>query len=115
NGSHFDGRGGLNSLGRQKLDLMLRDDDAGPVVIYLDLSRPAASARANGASPVPFDVHRESVRVYLADRGLDESQFEFRAGPNAGDTSPARDGLRGLTELHADSNGSAKSAPMTSR
>ena len=27
NGSHFDGRGGLNSLGRQKLDLMLRDDD----------------------------------------------------------------------------------------
>ena len=47
---HFDARGGLNSLGRQKLDLMLRDDDAStPLLVYLDL--PATAASASAATP----------------------------------------------------------------
>src|SRR5688500_12847127 len=38
NASHFDGAADLNSLGRAKLDLMLRDDNAAsPFVVYLDL------------------------------------------------------------------------------
>ena len=92
---HFDAQGDLNSLGRRKLDLMLHDDAALPLVVHLDLARP-------GVDAIPEHGCRESVRVYLADRGVDESQLEFRSGPNAGDFHPARDGLRGLNALHAD-------------
>jgi hypothetical protein len=97
--AHFDGRGGLNSLGRQKLDLMLRDDDANtPMVVYLNL--PSSS---DGAAPTTAstDAHRESVRAYLVDRGVNDAQLEFRAGPNLAYSHPARDGLRGLKHLEA--------------
>jgi hypothetical protein len=94
---HFDGRGALNSLGRQKLDLMLRDDDAAdPLVVYLDLP----SSRAPGAAPAADP--RESVRVYLADRGVPESHVEFRSGPNLSYSHPAADGLRGLRRFEGD-------------
>jgi hypothetical protein len=100
---HFDGRGGLNSLGRHKLDLMLRDDDASdPLVVYLDL--PAAPA-------APAAGHQESVRVYLADHGVPGSQVEFRAGPNLGYSHPAADGLRGLRRFEGDAAPDASSAP----
>lgn len=100
NDAHFDGRGALNSLGRQKLDFMLRDDDAAaPLVVYLDL-RDGVAAQAVPAEPT--DAHRESVRVFLADRGLTDAQMEFRAGPNLAYSHPARDGLRGLKKLEAD-------------
>ena len=92
---HFDAAGDLNSLGRGKLDLMLQDDAALPLVVHLDLARP-------GADPVPADNCRQSVRAYLADRGLDESQLQFRDGPNAADSHSARDGLRGLKALQKD-------------
>jgi hypothetical protein len=95
---HFDGRGGLNSLGRHKLDLMLRDDDASaPLVVYLDL--PAAAAPPGAA---PAAAHTESVRVYLVDRGVPESQVELRGGPNLAYRHPASDGLRGLRRFEAD-------------
>src|SRR5205085_6193394 len=48
---HFDGRGSLNSLGRQKLGLMLRDDDAAPMVVYLNLPPTAPARAATGAAP----------------------------------------------------------------
>ena len=102
NAYHFDGQGGLNSLGRRKLDLMLRDDAALPLVVYLDLSRAEVSARAAGVLPPSADAHRDSVRVYLADRGVSDEQLELRSGPNLGYNHPARDGLRGLKALQGE-------------
>jgi hypothetical protein len=90
NAYHFDRGAALNSLGRAKLDMMLRDDDETlPLVVYLDVRSPG------GAS----DAHRDSVRHYLADRGVADAQLEFRTGPNLDHTRPARDGLRGLKKL----------------
>jgi hypothetical protein len=90
NAAHFDRGAALNSLGRAKLDLMLRDDDESlPMVVYLDVRD------AGGAT----DAHRDAVRHYLADRGVADAQLEFRTGPNLEYTRPARDGLRGLKKL----------------
>lgn len=103
---HFDGRGALNSLGRQKLDLMLRDDDAAdPLVVYLDLPNSPASP---GAAPAAD--HGESVRIYLADRGVPGSHVEFRSGPNLSYSHPAADGLRGLRRFEGDAAPDASAA-----
>jgi hypothetical protein len=94
NNYHFDRGGALNSLGRAKLDLMLKDDEASlPMVVYVDI-------REQGDRPAS-DVSRyeESARHYLADRGLRDERVEFRSGPNLSYTRPARDGLRGLKRL----------------
>lgn len=102
NADHFDGRGSLNSLGRRKLDLMLHDDSAPPLVVYVDLSRSTAAARAAGAeAPLP-EAHHTAVRAYLADRGVNAEQLDLRNGPNVGNTRPARDGLRGLKAFRGD-------------
>jgi hypothetical protein len=99
---HFDHGSALNSLGRAKLDLMLRDDDETiPMVIYLDVRSPGGTQ----------DAHRESVRHYLADRGVADAQLEFRTGPNLEYTSPARDGLRGLQKLEGVTEDASADAP----
>ena len=101
NADHFDGRGGLNSLGRQKLDLMLRDDNAAdPLVVYLNL--PSARAAAGGSFTGSTADHRQSVHVYLLDRGVPDDQIELRSGPNLGYSHPADEGLRGLRRLEGD-------------
>jgi hypothetical protein len=88
--AHFDRGAALNSLGRAKIDLMLRDDDETvPLVIYLDMRDTAGVT----------DAHRDAVRHYLADRGVADAQLELRTGPNLEYTRPARDGLRGLHQL----------------
>lgn len=103
---HFDGQAGLNSLGRRKLDLMLKGDAAAPLVVYLDVPRSVAddsststAAPQAGAAANTGDPRAESVRLYLADRGLRGAQVELRDGPNLRSSQPARDGLRGLKRL----------------
>lgn len=101
---HFDGPSGLNSLGRRKLDLMLKGDAAPPMIVYLDVPQPAAddefpSTDPPGAIAPAGDGRAESVRLYLADRGLSGAQVEVRNGPNLGSNHLARDGLRGLKRL----------------
>jgi hypothetical protein len=69
---HFD-NGILNSLGEDRLDMILRNGDANnPLVIYLDLP------------PEDADNTRrqEAVSAYLKDRGLTDQQIQFKAGPN---------------------------------
>ena len=105
---HFDRGGALNSLGREKLDLMLRDDDeAVPLVVYLDVRD-----RAGGLAP-----YEDAVRRYLTDRGIGDGQVDFRTGPNLDYTRPARDGLRGLQKLDGlgdEATGETdKAAPLT--
>ena len=102
NADHFDGRANLNSLGRRKLDLMLHDDAAPPLVVYVDLSRSAAAARAAGTEAPSPEAHHAAVRAYLADRGLGADQLDLRNGPNLGNTHPARDGLRGMKALRGE-------------
>jgi len=81
--AHFD-KGELNSLGRQKLSLMIDDDDANnPLVIYLD---------------VPADdefkaARQDSVIAYLKDQGLEEKQVSFRAGANPATNHPAEEDM----------------------
>ena len=69
---HFD-NGILNSLGEERLDMMLRNGDANsPLVVYLDLP------------PEDADNTRRqtAVTAYLKDRGLADEQIQFKAGPN---------------------------------
>src|SRR5688500_208604 len=84
--AHFDGgkETALNSLGEQKLDLMMSDDDALPVAIYL-----------NVAGDDVFAGCEQSVRVYLRDRGLSEQQIKVVHGRNPGGYQPTAPLIRG--------------------
>jgi hypothetical protein len=78
---HFDGDR-LNSLGREKLDAMLRSDRAGePMVVYLD----APEGRA-------------AVVAYLKDRGFPESQLKLQDGPNPHAVFSAAEAQKGLAK-----------------
>ena len=99
NDNHFDRGGELNSLGRAKLDLMLKDDEASlPMVVYIDVRHPDNGQRAAAVA----DRCQDSARRYLADHGLADDRVEFRTGPNFGYRHPARDGLRGLRRLQGE-------------
>lgn len=89
---HFDAQG-LNSLGREKLDLMLAADvPAGPLVVYLDLPADAEAGKDH-----------QSVVAYLKDRGLDESQIALKDGSNPRVSGSAADAVAALHA--AESNG----------
>ena len=76
---HFDA-GRLNSLGEEKLDLMLKDDDlAEPVVVYLDL--PESDDRR--------PAREQAVMAYLGERGLGDDQVRLKPGTNPDYMSPA--------------------------
>ncbi len=102
--AHFSGDA-LNSLGRQKLDLMLRDGDAtAETVVYLNLPK---------AEIDTFDKRRDSVVAYMKDSGLTEAQIKVEHGPNHAVDSPAAIGLRGekALEAAAASSGGGGSTP----
>lgn len=76
---HFDG-GRLNSLGEEKLDLMLKDDDrAEPLVVYLDLAESDAQRAAR----------EQAVTAYLTEQGLSDADVRLKAGTNPDYMSPA--------------------------
>lgn len=90
---HFD-EAGLNSLGQQKLDLMLdAEQPAEPLFVYLDL--PADSAAAKD---------RASVVDFLKDRGLQDSQIALKDGPNPHNASSAAEAMANLRSLQSGSN-----------
>lgn len=80
---HFDGRK-LNSLGKQKLGLMLerREQDA-PLEVYLDLEPADATARARV----------DAVSEYLKEHNLAASEFTVEVAANPDTYHPAADGL----------------------
>jgi hypothetical protein len=109
--AHFDADGGVNSLGRRKLDLMCRDESAGPpLVVYLDVRRNGA-AGSGSTRPASLARHEEAVLAYLVDRGVDAAHVQLRSGPNVEYTRPADDGLRGLRRL--EGQGEAASGPAS--
>jgi hypothetical protein len=68
---HFD-HDSLNSLGRKKLDEMLRDDDiANPLVVYLDAPQDRL-----------YTDRQTAIQEYLTDRGLNGGQIKVVAGQN---------------------------------
>jgi uncharacterized UBP type Zn finger protein len=69
---HFNGKE-LGSLGEQKLDLMLQDDDVNePFTVYMNLPKGDATTTAR----------QESVVRYLKDKGLTEEQIKVEIGEN---------------------------------
>jgi hypothetical protein len=69
---HFDGTA-LNSLGEERLDLILRNGDTPtPLTVYLDL--PADDSRTQRRHNV--------VTAFLTDRGLSADQIVLKSGPN---------------------------------
>lgn len=82
---HFD-CGDLNSLGQEKLDLMLRDDDAcAPLVLYVDVPQDEST-----------NARHDSIKVYLKDRGLTDAQIKLVEGSNPKNLNPAAPGIRAL-------------------
>ena len=104
--SHFDEMG-LNSLGEEKLNLMLAcEDAAGPMVVYLDL--PADAAR---------DRDRDAVTAYLSDRGVPQSQISLKDGPNPHTMRSASEAANQLNTLNSPGSpatGVPAAAPPTS-
>ncbi|HXE54475.1 MAG TPA: hypothetical protein VN541_15750 [Tepidisphaeraceae bacterium] len=87
---HF-GAQGLNSLGQEKLDLMIdAGEPSSPLVVYLDLPQDLAVAPA-----------RASVMDYLKSRGLGESQIRLEDGSNPHSTHSAADTLTQLQNMQS--------------
>jgi hypothetical protein len=97
---HFDGSN-LNPLGMAKLDLMLRDDSAFPLAVWMS---------------VPDDEkaqsRRMSVATYLKDHGVPPEQVTFGQGANPQTLHPAAEGLKDLDKM--DQGGAAAAAPVLS-
>lgn len=97
---HFD-KGELNSLGRQKLSLMLDDDASNnPIIIYINVP----------ASDEFKAARQDAVVAYLKDQGLEESQISFRPGPNPDAHMPASEGLSRLSKTETGGAGGSSSS-----
>jgi hypothetical protein len=83
---HFDGAQ-LNSLGRQKLRYMAKDDDAcEPLVVYLDVKNDS-----------DVKARHDAVGAFLMDEvGLLQTQMALKDGPNPNYGSSAVKGLKAL-------------------
>lgn len=100
---HFDSSG-LNSLGQQKLDLMLADEQpADPMIVYLDLPADASAQKDHDA-----------VAAYLKDRGLQDTQIALKDGPNPQASSSAADAVATLHAMQAGSNAPQSGTPGSS-
>ncbi len=102
---HFAGDS-LNSLGRDKLDLMLKDTDACEVdTVYIDLPTYEAST---------FDPRHEAVVAYLKDRGLSDTQIKIEKGPNLHYAAPSAQGIRAMQAMDAGGTSPAGGASAAS-
>ncbi|HYE17488.1 MAG TPA: hypothetical protein VEA69_03535 [Tepidisphaeraceae bacterium] len=96
-GLHFDGPA-LNSLGEDKLALMLKDDDApGPVLVYLSVDEKGPTSADRKAAVVTF----------LKDKGLEDGQIKVAYGDNPATRTPAARALANQSKLE----GQATSGP----
>lgn len=100
--AHFD-EGVLNSLGRDKLDRMTRDNDSGfPLTLYLSAEGEAFTAR------------EQSMRQHLLDAGLRPDQLRIVQGVNPNTYHPVAPGLARMSKTESgesQSSSEATSAP----
>jgi len=104
---HFDDAA-LNSLGRDKLDAMIRDNSTPlPLVVYLDL--PTTDPRTPSRTA--------AVNDYLTTTGLLAAQFQTHPGPNPATLHPTAPDLAALSKLNApptpDQKPTAADAPSS--
>jgi hypothetical protein len=86
----------LNSLGEEKLALMLKDGAApSPLTVYLNLDQKAPTAQQREAA----------VTTFLKDKGLDEKQIAFVYGYNPGAWAPAADPLSKMKKTETPETG----------
>lgn len=86
---HFNAAGGLNSLGREKLDQMIDADDtdgAAELVVYVDTKAPAEN---DAAGKKLASARQDAVTQFLISRGLTEQQFRLESGFNPESTFAA--------------------------
>ena len=101
---HFDG-GKLNSLGEEKLSLMLKDDDAPtPFTVYLNVDEKAATAKPR----------QTAVAEFLKDKGLTEQQIDIVFGDNPDSRSPAAQHLSRLNKTETGTGTNESSASKDS-
>lgn len=93
--SHFNGAE-LNSLGKQKLNLMSSGREIGKLKVFLAVPKDADYAGREGA-----------VSSYLASCGLTTDAFSITAGPNPNSKSYAADGLKALQQTEGAASGGA--------
>src|SRR4051794_9764012 len=91
---HFNGTT-LNSLGKEKLALMIPDEPDGDVVVYLNLPASAASTAAR----------HDDVAAYLKGLGVDEKHVKIQDGMNTDLGSPSASGLANLSKTETDNAG----------
>lgn len=99
---HFTGNE-LNSLGRQKLELMTSGAERGPVGIYLDIPKDNA-----------YGPRESAVVAFVSTKGLASDAYSITAGPNPNLSTPAVQGLNGLAkqqESSADASPEATGMP----
>ena len=88
---HFNGKE-LGSLGEQKLDLMMQDDDLNePFTVYMNLPKEDATTTAR----------QESVVRYLKDKGLTDEQIKVEIGENPDSYSPSAPSIAAMTTAAA--------------
>jgi hypothetical protein len=96
---HFDGKV-LNSLGEQKLSLMLQADQAcDPLTIYLSINNDDLYA-----------ARQQAVQSFLVEQGLKGEQIAFKSGANPDSYSSAADNLAAESKI----DGSTANASDTS-
>jgi hypothetical protein len=99
---HFDGDH-LSTLGMAKLDLMLKDDSALPIKVWL-----AVPDDGN------LEGRREAINAYLKDRGVAADQVVLERGANPDTDHPAAKGLTDLANMDSSSSsGSSSSSTST--
>jgi hypothetical protein len=86
---HFTG-GKLNTLGENKLDLLLPDQPDMDLVVYVDLPKDDST-----------DARKSAVSDYLHYRGMDVSHVKLVDGPNPGTRTPAADGLARMSKTES--------------
>lgn len=96
---HFDGPR-LNTLGRHKLEVMLKDNDSAlPLTVYVDVPQPLLAQR------------QQAVQTHLTDAGLLPAQFKIETGANPASYHPVAPALKALRPDEANPNPSA-AAPL---
>ena len=94
---HFDGPE-LNSLGEERLDLMLQGQETGqPLMVYLDLPEGPAQAQQH-----------TNVVDFLKSRGLDESRIHVENGINPKSHNSAAESSKALQELKSAKGGAGQ-------
>jgi hypothetical protein len=95
--AHFDGTA-LNSLGRQKLDLMFAGAERGMVQVYLKVAKDNA-----------YRDREAAVNSYLTSKNIKSEEYALNFGDNPGVGASASDGLKGIEKQEAFAEGEGES------